>query len=886
MMKSLRNRTNKKLTKANGSRGKTSGRPLHSVRPIVVITATGVRHHLPDEISPQAVGHKAFGLSALPETWNPPFFVIENSCVALSERTLSEKITEALAVAKINPSMRLMIRSSGTKETISHRGRLMSSECTVRDLIGTFRHLLTKLPDGVEDTVHWVVQQHALPKRKGKLSNERRLSCEKRDWVAEFEPEFDQPGFLQPIAIRNWRDGADLADMELSCGSELRISTRLKQIAKWAMRLSSRTLFEWLWDGRTVQVVQIDVAEPPAGVDPRRALQVTVQSRRMGPLHTFRVATAVDYDRYGKLRNAKKYEQLGYKMPPFYVLDDPKIIGQILRKRIPRGLKADLIELTKRSLIIRTDGTKVPGEQREMLPRSEELRSFPESRTWLLSSLVPQVKELKLEKSKLCLIAHHFIPSVASAWARAIPGQSIVLIESLWGIPEGLYWYSHDAFEIDTGGYQPSQNKRAQSRKKYKIWNHKLRYKGTFITPDQSGNWTRQQTRPPSDWNSSVGEKEWLFEIADTTRALAEKERHPLSAMWFIGNHPDACPHSVLPWFHSEAELTGNLKAAPRQKYKTATDFKLTTTDDWKRLQRDVVSGDKITRVIVDPIDADLIRNPLFARALARLAASKGFVVELSGGLLSHVFHILHSEGAQVECADPFGNREEVLEFDKIVRDKLPDQIKKGGERVEVVRLRNAAFEAALLRKLVEEALEAQDSRTTEELIGEIADVTEVLRGLCSVLKLDNDEIELARREKLKRRGGFRNGLMLIKTSTTDLPQHTNDLLQWGSLELPYQPPNELEISSASELPTKPLYRRPDFRQVDDQFEKLFTFETEVSSLATNLGHGVRSITNFSIPLADQEQNFTLLLELKRTGSSLRCVIRLRPGPLQLKMRF
>ncbi len=230
--------------------------------------------------------------------------------------------------------------------------------------------------------------------------------------------------------------------------------------------------------------------------------------------------------------------------------------------------------------------------------------------------------------------------------------------------------------------------------------------------------------------------------------------------MWFIGNHPKATRHEVLPWFHCKSELTENLRAAPRQKYKTARDYTLRTVNDWVVLQKNVSAGKRINRVIVDPVDEDLIRNGRFARELAQLAARYDFVVELSGGILSHVFHILQSNGARVECADLVGAQADVVEYDKLVRDKIPDLIKRRGERVDVIRLRYEALETALLQKLVEEVFEVQDSKSGEELIGEIADVEEVIRGLCLALDLDEAEIELARKEKLKQRGGFRKGVM------------------------------------------------------------------------------------------------------------------------------
>src|SRR6185312_8644578 len=97
-------------------------------------------------------------------------------------------------------------------------------------------------------------------------------------------------------------------------------------------------------------------------------------------------------------------------------------------------------------------------------------------------------------------------------------------------------------------------------------------------------------------------------------------------------------------------------------------------------------------------------------------------------------------------CADLVGAQADIFEYDKLVRDKIPDLIKRRGEHVDVITLRGEALERALLQKLVEEVFEAQDSKSGEELIGEIADVEEVIRGVCLALDLDKTEIELARK--------------------------------------------------------------------------------------------------------------------------------------------
>ena len=858
-------------------RGQT--RALSPLRPVAVITEAGLTDFPVEEMSPEHIGWKAYGLASLPSKWVPPFFVITASCFEgnCSDETIDAWVIQCLGLVGIGEGDRVKIRSSGTSETMRNRGLLTSTSCPANEVVTMVRNLIPKLPQMLSGKVHWIIQKYVNPKQKGLLSNERRLRRENRDWIVEFEPQGPIRGFTQPIAVRRWRDGIDLAELDLHCTSKFEVTLRLKRVAMWATGLSSRTLFEWVWDGKSVHIVQSDIAESTTGTNPRSLLPTQIQSVEPTSLKVIHPANDEDCERYGKLRNVKLYKELGYEMPVFYVINDIEVIGHILNGQIPSRLEDDLVELIKRPLIIRTDGISISGEKNEMLPRSDELRSHREAMNWLVTDFRSKIEKSGLEGGNLCLIAHHFIPSVASAWARAEPGNRIVRIESLWGIPEGLYWHSHDTFEVDTYTTDVDFCQPTASLK-YKYW-ERLRYKGTFIAPNENGKWIPYQATPPYDWNKSISKERWLFEIAYTTRQVAEREKYPVSVMWFIDNHPQATKHRVLPWFHNKSEITGPPKAAPRQKRKSASDFSIKSIHDWQRLQQDLQSGKYIERVVVEPVDPELIRNPQFAKELADLAATKKFVVELFGGLLSHAYYILQSRGAQVECIDLFGADEDVDEYDKIVRDEIPALIERRGERVETVKLVGDALLVALRQKLVEEAFEALDAKSGEELVGELADAQEVVKALCQALGVSTIDVEAEREDKKKRRGGFEKGLMLIKTATPHSIQKqstTSDSLTLGLM----QQSSDSVISDAGDLPAKPLYRRPDLRQVNQLLEKMFTFETEINKIGE-----IKETLEFSIPIDNQrERNFTLTVELRRIRSSVRGVVRLRLLPSQLQI--
>jgi hypothetical protein len=82
-------------------------------------------------------------------------------------------------------------------------------------------------------------------------------------------------------------------------------------------------------------------------------------------------------------------------------------------------------------------------------------------------------------------------------------------------------------------------------------------------------------------------------------------------------------------------------------------------------------------------------------------------------------------------------------------------------------------------------------------------------------------------------------------------------------------------ISDPEAIPSKPHYRRPDLRQVS--LTRIGNRKTE-GPLQESL--------SFSIPFGNQALSVSLTIELLRNGPTLRGVVRLRPGPLQLVIDF
>lgn len=830
-------------------------------------------------VDSDTVGWKAYGLACLPPAWGLPFGVISAEYACLEARLQSNKaLVSFMAAAGIPVAANLIVRSSGCDETLDDRGSLESATCGMDSVFRTIRELIKNLKPGQRHRVHWVVQPHLEARIGGHFSNERRFRQESRDWVVEAVPPDGRSSYVSTKAVRPWRDGRVVGTEPLLSQSEPGVSVALKRVAMWATRFGPRLHFEWLWDGKTVWLVQADAETYTGGVSPASLLPKHIAPAPIDGLTVFRKAAKADFEGIRKLANAKLYSGLGYRMPPFYVLSDPTTIAAIRGGHVSPELESDLTRLLARPLVLRTDGSEIPSSSREMLPRSDELRTLEGAKQWLLEALPEKLREAGLERTPIVLIGHHFIPSVASAWVRAEPGKPMVRVECLWGIPEGLYWLSHDTIEVDTGAPVLDVSKSAPPRPARIV--KKQRFKGTFIAPDEEGRWTAHRTAPPADWRVSINSSKWLAEVAWTTRRIAEVEKSAVSVMWFIANHPDATPHQVLPWWHIKWQLGDTPKAAPPRKYRTSVDAHIRTSADWDSLLAEIASGTRIERVVVEPTDPALIRNPGFAKRLAEVAAANSIVVELSGGILSHAYYMLVKAGARVECVDLFGGDEETIEFEKLVRDKVVDAIEKRGEKAVTAKLEGDALVQALRRKLVEEALEALDAAMGDDIVGELADVLEVARRLGRALGFSDEDLEEARLDKAEKRGGFEKGTMLLRTAS---PGTATGNRNAGAEHDPLTPKGRKQVrfSKATELPVRPIQRRPDTRHPDVQaIEKLLTLELDFDRL-----NGLREGLAFQIPPGTLEtQRFLLQVHAVREGGAVRLSVSVRMQDTQLEL--
>jgi len=106
--------------------------------------------------------------------------------------------------------------------------------------------------------------------------------------------------------------------------------------------------------------------------------------------------------------------------------------------------------------------------------------------------------------------------------------------------------------------------------------------------------------------------------------------------------------------------------------------------------------------------------------------------------------------------------------FNKLVRDKIPEIIEANKEQVEFKILSDEEYLIELKKKLLEECNEVINVNNKDELLEELADLLEVMKALAKIGDFNFRDIEKVAKQKALKRGAFDNKIYLIKTITKD----------------------------------------------------------------------------------------------------------------------
>lgn len=102
-------------------------------------------------------------------------------------------------------------------------------------------------------------------------------------------------------------------------------------------------------------------------------------------------------------------------------------------------------------------------------------------------------------------------------------------------------------------------------------------------------------------------------------------------------------------------------------------------------------------------------------------------------------------------------------EYNKLVRDRIPDLIRESGGQCDTIQLSGVEYNQALRDKLIEEAQEAATA-SPEQLASELADLLDVIDGLMESAGISQETLLLERDQKRATKGGFTKKTKLLWT--------------------------------------------------------------------------------------------------------------------------
>jgi len=717
----------------------------------------------PDQFCCKVYGVKGAGIVSLPILWTPCFFLISTSLyeryqdVVESVRsslfdqilTIEERFHLEAALKEVMPSENdfVIVRSSAADESLAHRGRYKSLTCmaTVEDLASVVGKVFASCPVEMGTAMGIIVQRYiGTCRSSGHLSNERRVSKRISSWVCEFDA---VSGVGAPWVFRFSSSGVEPArtDAPLMCDDKGCLIQILKQVAAWSHSRKLHLHFEWIWDGSRLWIVQADYSSDIRCKPPFASRHKSINVSKPRSVSTLVSERDIPRGIWSKLDCVKIFRECGLPTTDLWILHDKKLLSEFDKGECPARVIRDLESLLGAPIVIRMDVAQQNDPAGFMLPRTDTISNIEMAEKFLISA-TKQVPKKSVTEGKLCFIIHRFIPSRSSAFGFADPQKRRVRIDGIWGLPEGLNFYSHDSYDLANDGIG-------------KVLEY-IRPKQEYLDVDGTGKWVPRLLGPPFDWKSSLMHDE-LRQIAKGTFAIANAINARVQVMWFVGI-PDGLGHPpCIPWYYTTQELPESLVADKRSLVQKEPLIR--RREDLEILRCEVEDSQSISRIRLRPVP-ELLRSKEFIEDVAELAKRRSVSVVIEGSVLSHAYYLLRNCGVDVICSDLFAPEFKPKEFNKLVRDLIPVKIRSRGEKAKVLRLTGNKLASVLKAKAVEEALELFWSDSIEQSKEEMVDLLEVIRALSHYAGLLNGDLEKLAEKKRGKRGSFDEGLVLRET--------------------------------------------------------------------------------------------------------------------------
>jgi predicted house-cleaning noncanonical NTP pyrophosphatase (MazG superfamily) len=701
-----------------------------------------------DSVSPARLGGKAAGLFALPREWVPPFFVVRLGS------TFDPALDQLLALCgRDSTSPGLIVRSNALSEdTTSVRGTYISvfvgaDVYAVRAAIGE----VLAQPTRPGDDMLAIVQLTMRCVAQGHLSNERHVTERRTQWVVEDETPMSSPSSFRRLT------GHDKGNEVLEAGNRVQVRRALRHVAFRLGGHEHRLHCEWVWDGRRVWVVQRDsVPEVRGGpvhayLAARARRPAAEQPPSTSLIHRLDAGQTVGWS---KLSKPTIFEALGMPTAEVWHLSGEAFLAEEAHgfAQVIADLEA---LLTQGPIVVRCDVRAYRGYADLSLPTSDPVEQAADALQFMRRTAVDYFAHPVVRPEDWAFLPAVLVPARVSIMAQAKPGGQRVRLDALWGYPDGVGLLAHDKWSHDVFPDEVDERRA---------------HKDSCFVYLKGRGWCFERVPAPHDWGHCINADEARI-ASSWARRLADHLDREVQLMVLARIDGDRGADAMLPWHYTDHEVpTGRAHVA------TVPSTGIISVSRPEEL--DVLDLSRHRGVLLRP-QVGWHRDRGFLMAIGASASAADVPVYFEGSVLGHPYYLIKSAGAVVV---PVGQNEPEgvhIEYNKLVRDGIPDIVRGTGGAVRAVRASPEEAQWLLRQKLVEEAFEVADA-TSEEMVEELADLAETVLALCRHAGIEPREVELARRDKHAARGGFDDVVYLQTTSST--PPDGDERLEMPSL--------------------------------------------------------------------------------------------------------
>jgi predicted house-cleaning noncanonical NTP pyrophosphatase (MazG superfamily) len=702
-------------------------------------------------------GTKGSRLLSIPRMWTPSFLLLSVDATARMAED-GDPLTSQIwpEVEKLATETGcIILRSSVVGETIWDRGTHHSEPLSLGRAPDLDRQEFMEAVQRIVRSAEGracaiIVQSFHQPDEEGEFGNLQRISKTRDHW----ELGVRAGELLQTDRYNSQRDTAPSTGELLTAKAGLSRERLFGSVSAWINNellrgVRTRVNCEWLRSGETFFIVQVDAEDDDLhGINP---MQLHVEpsirtSTRSGKL--LQAADATARATWDKLRVVDElFPDPNEAVPALYfvpVADFRQVDSEV-------RLRDDFANILTKNIVVRTS-VLTGSEKLTNLPKTDCLTP-EEAARWCLEN--SRTISKTHGDREFAFVAHRYIASRSSAWAKADPAKPTVEVHGTWGLPDALQFCPYDIWEVHVPTDEVTEYPS---------------YKSNVLLLQEDGTWKYERVKNDIARFQSMSRGQ-VLEVAQRSLQLAQRLEKPCHIMWFVGCRTDENEPVNIPWYWTEAHQT---EAHERGRLVT---FDVRSKADLSRIKALKQRTPRLA-VALKPESAELLRDNAFLAEVANATVPHGVPVLLSGSTLAHAYYQLRKHGCVVI---PEGDKDHLrvrrqANFGKLVRDKIPDKIASQREQQAIATIPKSSRIGFLIGKFIEELLEAREAVDKGDLTTELADVFEVLRALVSIYDIDIESVTREADRKKQKVGGFEEGRLLIGTS---LPKPSdNDLVR------------------------------------------------------------------------------------------------------------